>query len=74
MTSLPPRKAAIGERTQALKAVPFFTQMNDQELDVIRSVAVDKAGNVEATTDRADASTAGAIQLNQSTFYPIVPR
>jgi len=39
-----------------------------------RSVAVDKAGNVEATTDRADVSTAGAIQLNQSTFYPIVPR
>lgn len=43
MTSLPPRKAAIGERTQALKAVPFFTQMNDQELDVIRSVAVEKS-------------------------------
>ena len=32
-----------GERTQALKAVPFFTQMSDQELDVIRSVAVEKS-------------------------------
>ncbi len=39
-----------------------------------RSVAVDKAGNVEATTGAADASTAGAVQLNRSTFYPIVPR
>ena len=39
----PSPKPAIGERTQALKAVPFFTQMNDQELDVIRSVAVEKS-------------------------------
>ena len=42
MTS-PPPKPAVGERTQALKAVPFFTQMSDQELDVIRSVAVEKS-------------------------------
>ncbi len=38
-----------------------------------RSVAVDKAGNVETAADKADASTAGALQLNQRSFYPIVP-
>ena len=42
MTS-PTAKPAIGERTLALKAVPFFTQMSDQELDVIRAVAVEKS-------------------------------
>ena len=42
MTS-PTAKPAIGERTQALKAVPFVTQMSDQELDVIRAVAVEKS-------------------------------
>ena len=36
-------KPQVGERTQALKAVPFFTQMNDQELDVIRSLAIEKS-------------------------------
>ncbi|HRO24618.1 MAG TPA: N-acetylmuramoyl-L-alanine amidase, partial [Promineifilum sp.] len=39
-----------------------------------RSVAVDRAGNIEAAVDKADASTAGAIQLTRSTFYPIVGR
>src|SRR5690242_779355 len=36
------KKAAIGERTQTLKAVPFFTQLTDKELDVVRSVATEK--------------------------------
>ena len=35
-------KRAPGERTQALKAVPFFTQLSDRELDVIRAVASEK--------------------------------
>lgn len=39
-----------------------------------RSVAMDRAGNVEAAIDKADVSTVGAIQLNRSTFYPIVGR
>src|SRR6478735_12176788 len=36
------RAAAVGERTQTLKAVPFFTQLSDRELDVVRSVASEK--------------------------------
>jgi CRP/FNR family cyclic AMP-dependent transcriptional regulator len=38
----PPKRAAVGERTQTLKAVPFFTQLQDKELDVVRSVAAEK--------------------------------
>ncbi len=38
----PPKRAAIGERTMAIKAVPFFTLLNDRELDVVRSVASEK--------------------------------
>src|SRR5690242_569975 len=37
-----PKRAPIGERTQTLKAVPFFTQLSDRELDVIRAVASEK--------------------------------
>ncbi|HEX6634956.1 MAG TPA: cyclic nucleotide-binding domain-containing protein, partial [Usitatibacter sp.] len=33
----------IGERTQTLKAVPFFTQLSDRELDVVRAVATEKS-------------------------------
>jgi len=40
--SAPPKRAAIGERTMALKAVPFFTSLNDRELDVVRAVAAEK--------------------------------
>jgi len=36
------KRPAIGERTMALKAVPFFTQLNDRELDVVRAVAAEK--------------------------------
>jgi CRP/FNR family transcriptional regulator, cyclic AMP receptor protein len=36
------QRAPIGERTMTLKAVPFFTQLNDHELDVVRSVASEK--------------------------------
>ncbi len=36
-------KRAMGERTQTLKAVPFFTQLNDHELDVVRAVATEKS-------------------------------
>ena len=36
-----------------LKAVPFFTQLNDHELDVVRSVAFyEKAFGVPATKRR----------------------
>jgi len=38
----PPKRVAVGERTMALKAVPFFTQLNDRELDVVRAVATEK--------------------------------
>jgi CRP/FNR family cyclic AMP-dependent transcriptional regulator len=38
----PPKHAGPGERTQTLKAVPFFTQLNDRELDVVRSVASER--------------------------------
>src|SRR5512140_1276648 len=37
-----PRRAMIGERAQTLKAVPFFTQLSDRELDVVRAVATEK--------------------------------
>jgi CRP/FNR family cyclic AMP-dependent transcriptional regulator len=36
------RRAMIGERTQTLKAVPFFTQLSDRELDVVRAVSTEK--------------------------------
>src|SRR6185503_12750150 len=36
------KRAAVGERTMALKAVPFFTQLSDRELDVVRAVAAEK--------------------------------
>jgi CRP/FNR family cyclic AMP-dependent transcriptional regulator len=38
----PSKRQPIGERTMALKAVPFFTRLNDRELDVVRSVATEK--------------------------------
>ncbi len=41
MTSNPRR--SVGERTMTLKAVPFFTQLSDRELDVIRAVSVEKS-------------------------------
>ncbi len=37
------RTHLIGERTVSLKAVPFFTQLDDRELDVVRSVSVEKS-------------------------------
>jgi CRP/FNR family cyclic AMP-dependent transcriptional regulator len=40
--SAPSKRTAVGERTQALKAVPFFTQLSDRELDVVRAVAAEK--------------------------------
>ena len=40
--SLPKRPLRVGERTMTLKAVPFFTQLSDKELDVVRSVAVER--------------------------------
>ena len=38
----PKRPVMVGERTMTLKAVPFFTSLSDRELDVVRSVAVEK--------------------------------
>jgi len=38
----PTKRPPVGERTMTLKAVPFFTQLNDHELDVVRSVASEK--------------------------------
>ena len=37
------KRTAVGERTMALKAVPFFQQLSEKELDVVRSVAVEKS-------------------------------
>src|ERR1700756_2389758 len=37
------KKPAVGERTMTLKAVPFFTQLSDKELDTIRGVAAEKS-------------------------------
>ena len=36
------KRPAVGERTMTLKAVPFFTQLTDRELDVVRAVAAEK--------------------------------
>jgi CRP/FNR family cyclic AMP-dependent transcriptional regulator len=38
----PSKRALPGERTQTLKAVPFFTRLSDRELDVVRAVASEK--------------------------------
>lgn len=43
MTAPAKRPTLIGDRTMTLKAVPFFTQLNDRELDAIRTLAVEKA-------------------------------
>jgi len=42
--SSPPKQQRpnIGERTMTLKAVPFFTQLSDHELDLVRAVATEK--------------------------------
>jgi CRP/FNR family cyclic AMP-dependent transcriptional regulator len=37
------KRSPIGDRTMALKAVPFFTLLSDRELDVIRAVASEKS-------------------------------
>src|SRR3954466_12325758 len=37
------RRPPVGERTMALKAVPFFTQLSDKELDVVRAAATEKS-------------------------------
>jgi len=43
MSSPPkPQRPNIGERTMTLKAVPFFTQLSDHELDLVRAVASEK--------------------------------
>jgi len=36
------KRSSVGERTMAIKAVPFFTLLSDRELDVIRAVASEK--------------------------------
>src|SRR3984893_15004028 len=36
------KRHAVGERTMALKAVPFFTQLSEKELDVVRAAATEK--------------------------------
>ena len=36
------KRPVVGERTMTLKAVPFFTQLSDKELDTIRAVAAEK--------------------------------
>jgi CRP/FNR family cyclic AMP-dependent transcriptional regulator len=41
--STPSKRVHVGERTMALKAVPFFTSLNDRELDVVRAVAAEKS-------------------------------
>ena len=37
------KRTGLGERTQTLKAVPFFTQLNEHELDVVRSLASERS-------------------------------
>jgi CRP/FNR family cyclic AMP-dependent transcriptional regulator len=37
------KRSPVGDRTMALKAVPFFTLLSDRELDVIRAVASEKS-------------------------------
>ena len=41
--SATPKRTHVGERTSALKAVPFCTLRSDRELDVIRAVASEKS-------------------------------
>jgi CRP/FNR family cyclic AMP-dependent transcriptional regulator len=39
----PTKRPPVGERTMTLKAVPFFTQLSDRELDAVRGVASEKS-------------------------------
>ena len=41
--SAPLKSAVRGEPLQALKAVPFFTQLSERELDVVRSLATERS-------------------------------
>ncbi len=41
--SAPSKRTAPGERSVALKAVPFFSQLNDHELETVRSVASERS-------------------------------
>jgi CRP/FNR family cyclic AMP-dependent transcriptional regulator len=43
MSPTPRPKAAAGERTRALKAVPFFSHLTDRELEVVRAAAVERS-------------------------------
>src|ERR1043165_651613 len=63
------KKAAIGERTQTLKAVPFFTQLTDKELDVVRSVATEKhfPKNAVVLTEGEMGDSLYMIQTGQAT-------
>src|SRR5947207_8243489 len=36
------KRTVLGERSPSLKAVPFFTQLTESELDLIRSLAAEK--------------------------------
>ena len=36
------KRARAGTRTTTLKAVPFFTQLDDRELDAVRALATEK--------------------------------
>ena len=36
------KRSNVGERTMAIKAVPFFTQLSDRELEVVRAVASER--------------------------------
>jgi CRP/FNR family cyclic AMP-dependent transcriptional regulator len=40
--SAPPKRLG-GERTQTIKAVPFFTQLNEHELELVRSLASERS-------------------------------
>jgi hypothetical protein len=36
------KRPVIGERSPSLKAIPFFTQLSEGELDLLRSLASEK--------------------------------
>ena len=41
--STPPKRAPGGERAVTLKAVPFFSQLDDHELETVRAVASERS-------------------------------
>src|SRR6187549_3016172 len=59
------KRSPVGDRTMAIKAVPFFTQLSDRELDVIRAVSSEKTYQKNAVV-LTEGETGDSLYMIQS--------